>query len=179
MSLQLPRNLVPVLRPLFKALPLSRAMTALVIGPGNAPPADSTHVDQVAALVQRKALAEKPELQAGLWLYVDQLDRAHAVSQAMDSPTGAFWHAIVHRREGDFSNSKYWYRRVGHHPSMAHIDISGGSAGSGTSVGGYEPIAFVDRVERCWKEQDGRCPELVALQHREWASLFEWCAEHR
>src|SRR4051812_40242009 len=52
---------------------------------------------------------EAKGLLAGLWLYFDWLDESHRVSQSIDTPTGSFWHAIMHRREGDFSNSKYWY----------------------------------------------------------------------
>src|SRR5687768_16030718 len=37
-------------------------------------------------------------LVAGLWLWHDYLDESHAVSQSLHSPTGSFWHAIMHRR---------------------------------------------------------------------------------
>ena len=91
---------------------------------------------------------------------------------------GGVWHAIMHRREGDFANSKYWYRRVGKHPAMSGIDLPGGSAAAGTAIGHFDPIHFVDRVEKCHTSRSGDCPDLVALQRREWKKLFEWCAEH-
>jgi hypothetical protein len=54
-------------------------------------------------------------LRAGaLWLY-GFLDESHSIAQGIDSAEGSYWHALVHRSEGDFSNSKYWYRRVGRH----------------------------------------------------------------
>ena len=54
-------------------------------------------------------------LRAGaLWLY-GFLDESHSIAQGIDSPEGSYWHALMHRSEGDFSNSKYWYRRVGRH----------------------------------------------------------------
>ena len=53
---------------------------------------------------------------AGVWLLHDFLDESHTISQGIDTPSGSFWHAIMHRREGDFSNAKYWFRRVGQHP---------------------------------------------------------------
>src|SRR6187401_2907583 len=53
---------------------------------------------------------------AGLWLRFDDLDESHRVSQELHNAEGSFWHAVMHRREGDFGNSKYWWRRVGLHP---------------------------------------------------------------
>ncbi|QDV23046.1 hypothetical protein [Aureliella helgolandensis] len=52
---------------------------------------------------------------AGLWLLAGELDRSHEISQSQPSAEGSLWHAIMHRREGDFSNSLYWYRRAGPH----------------------------------------------------------------
>ena len=72
--------------------------------PGSASP-------EAVGVVEAMDLA--PEIEALAWLYLDDLDRAHAVCQAMPDPTGAHLHAIVHRREGDFSNALYWYRRAG------------------------------------------------------------------
>jgi len=172
MSPNLAEPLEHVLRPLFQALPINRAMPDLVVPKGVEPPAD--HVRLVEQLLADPAMKDKPVIAAGLWLYVDQLDR----SQKVQSPAGSFWHAIMHRREGDFSNSHHWYRRAGRHPAMSRIDVGGGSAASGTTIGGYDPHDFVDRVERAHKRGQNRQAELVATQRREWMQLFEWCAEH-
>ena len=161
------------LAPLFEALPFNQAMSRLVVAD-----IDSEHTHLVEKLINDADLHNRPELCAGLWLYIDQLDRSHTISQQIESPTGSFWHAIMHRREGDFSNSKYWYRRIGKHPAMGHIDIPGGSAAAGTSIGNYDPFHFVDRVESAHRKGRDHNPELVALQRREWKRLFEWCAEH-
>ena len=55
-------------------------------------------------------------LQSGLLLWNDALDASHTISQGLESGTGSYWHGIMHRREPDYSNSKYWFRRVGVHP---------------------------------------------------------------
>ena len=36
---------------------------------------------------------------------------SHTISQSIETPSGNYWHAIMHRREGDYSNAKYWFRR--------------------------------------------------------------------
>ena len=177
MTLQLSEPYQHLLLPLFERLPLERAMSRLLVPAKHERLPEAELVEQIVA---DDSLADRPELAAGLWLYVDDLDRSHRLSQRLDSPTGAFWHAIMHRREGDFSNSKHWFRRTGHHPVMSRISVAGGSAGAGTTIGEYEPFAFVDRVQRaCAAGGDGRdWPDLVAMQRREWRALFEWCTEH-
>lgn len=176
MTPNLPEALEQILRPLFTELPIARAMDKLVVVAGDAP---AERVQLVSQAIATPALADQPGLVAGLWLYVDQLDRAHEAAQSMQTPEGSFWHAIMHRREGDFSNSHYWYRRAGHHPAMSRIAVAGGGAGAGTSVGHYDPHDLVDRVQRAHEKGEVKHPELVSLQRREWAALFEYCAEHR
>ena len=54
-----------------------------------------------------------PALQA-LWLdrFADW-NAAHDRLQVENSPAGAWVHAYLHRKEGDFGNAAYWYRRAG------------------------------------------------------------------
>lgn len=56
-----------------------------------------------------------PVSQALLALWHDgrgDWDQAHAVAQEIDSATGAWIHAYLHRKEGDAGNAAYWYRRA-------------------------------------------------------------------
>ena len=57
-------------------------------------------------------------VQSGLLLWNDALDASHTISQSIESSTGSYWHGIMHRREPDYSNAKYWFRRVGVHPTF-------------------------------------------------------------
>lgn len=58
-------------------------------------------------------------LMAGLHLRNDSLDRSHSYAQQIeDDATGSYWHAIMHRMEQDFWNSKYWFRQAGRHPAL-------------------------------------------------------------
>src|SRR5215471_15066002 len=39
-------------------------------------------------------------------------EAAHAIAQDVDDEEGAWVHAYLHRKEGDLSNARYWYRRA-------------------------------------------------------------------
>ncbi len=60
-------------------------------------------------------------LQSGLLLWNDAPDASHTISQGIESRTSSYWHGIMHRREPDYSNAKYWFGRVGVHPTFPSL----------------------------------------------------------
>jgi hypothetical protein len=49
-----------------------------------------------------------------------QWDDAHEIVQKYEDDATASWiHAVLHKMEGDLSNSGYWYRRAKRPPNMA------------------------------------------------------------
>ncbi len=40
-------------------------------------------------------------------------EQAHEIAQDINDTNGSWLHAYLHRKEGDFSNAGYWYRRAG------------------------------------------------------------------
>jgi hypothetical protein len=83
----------------------------------------------------------------GLLIWNDDLQAAHPIAQDLESADGSVWHAIIHRREGDYWNAKYWYRRAGAHPvlqAMAGLP----DALDFLKKGAFDASAYVDACEQ-------------------------------
>jgi len=104
---------------------------------------------------------------SGVWLLYDFLDESHTISQGIDTTSGSFWHAIMHRREGDFWNSKYWFRHVGDHPAFEMI--------ANRTRQAWDPFAFVDRCESALGAKPNERDACLDLQQIEWEALFDYC----
>lgn len=134
---------------------------------------------------QSKNRHEAAAMLAGLWLWHDWLDESHRLSQNIETPSGSFWHAILHRREGDFSNGKYWYARCASHPTMQAMAANAPKLVNSFPADkallrlvatGWNASAFVDLVEQVHQApQDPRHALAVALQKLEWQLLFDHC----
>jgi len=122
---------------------------------------------------------------AGLWLRYDFLEESHRISQDLESADGSYWHAIMHRREPDFGNAKYWFRRVGQHPVFSELQVEAGPLAqplaSDPRVGflleqtDWDPMRFVDLCQSTidtGTETETLCREI---QRREWDLLFGFC----
>jgi hypothetical protein len=121
---------------------------------------------------------------SGLWLYHDFLDESHTISQDLPGVTGSYWHGIMHRREPDASNAKYWFRQVGDHSVYAKLRdaaaelaqfVSDPAAAFLREQPAWDAFAFVDLCERV--RDTGTTTETLCrrVQLREWELLFDWC----
>ena len=113
---------------------------------------------------------------------VKQQDQAQLRQMA---DTLAFWHAIMHRREGDFSNAKYWYARCANHPVLTSLNAKASAIVNPLpadksllrlTANGWNANAFVDFVEQVHdRPNDPHFRLAVALQRLEWHALFDHC----
>ncbi|RXK35704.1 hypothetical protein M231_07032 [Tremella mesenterica] len=102
-----------------------------------------------------KGLKEHRFVVAALHLANDDIHNCHLISQDNEGdPTADLLHATLHRREGDYGNSKYWWSRVSHPliPSIttakSFVDACEVHAGSGSSE-------EVKLREKQWEEIKG------------------------
>src|SRR5262249_42788381 len=122
---------------------------------------------------------------AGLWLWCDFLDESHRISQSLDTVEGSYWHAMMHRREPDYDNAKYWFRRVGQHPVYTSLvegarrltaaDESDSQWRFLANQGQWDPFRFVDL---CRASAPAVSPGNLlcrSVQQLEWQLLFDYC----
>lgn len=99
---------------------------------------------------------------ACLLLWHDRLDAAHALVQRHEGERDCdVLHAILHRREPDAGNARYWWRRAGGHPLAAELAAEALRLGLGRLVRG-ELLDPGLMVESCIARSED--PALVALQ---------------
>ena len=128
-------------------------------------------------------------VRSALFLYFSDLDRSHKISQGIHSTTGSYLHGIMHRQEPDFSNSKYWFRKVSNHevfPAVRAAALEQWSAAgdqgaerlqaAAQSRPQWDPFWFIDQ---CKSAHGGGAPEidapLMEAQRLEWQILFDYC----
>jgi len=117
---------------------------------------------------------------SGLWLHHDFLNESHKLSQNIPTKSGSFWHGIMHRREGDYWNSKYWFRQVGDHPVLTILQ-----SGVDHFVNAYDlpelpqktwdPFLFIDMVQKYSGTNSDMEKICKKIQRLEWQLLFDYC----
>ncbi len=122
---------------------------------------------------------------AGLWLWFDYLTESHQISQRISSPSGSYWHGIMHRREPDYPNAKYWFDRVGEHPiftplanEATQMTCDSGALDVGEILSddaSWDSYCFVDLCRQhagTSSDAEMLCRRIARL---EWQLLFDYC----
>ena len=147
--------------------------------------------EAVAGLVEKdKETAKTLLIQSALYIGFDCFEEAHNIAQDNEGPVGNWLHAILHRREPDAGNSKYWYARV-KAPAKIYEGIGKKAlaylrenpdpkleslAKKMEKSKAWEPEAFVDLTDK-FRQKDKDSPAyrtLAKIQEIEWLGLVEF-----
>jgi hypothetical protein len=174
----------PIFTPLLTAAPLNE------LGLGRP---DRTALAKIKRLSLDDGLAPRrivdremaEACRAGLFLLYNCFDESHAISQSIETPSGNYWHGILHRREPDYGNAKYWFRRVGVHPVFEPLAVAGRELAAADELDRaaqflaeqeiWDPFRFVDLCAAATQERS-TCELLCRqIQRRECELLFDYC----
>jgi hypothetical protein len=159
------------------------------LGPGPRPGVQQLQPLQAAldaAFAKHSTRESEREAARGLvLLWHDHFDAAHEIVQDLETAEGSYVHAILHRREPDYSNAKYWFRRVRQHPCHEPLakaaetilkSADPDALASRLVPGGrWDAFAFVDACEEAEsKRGDAKTADaLRQVQAREFELLLE------
>lgn len=131
-----------------------------------------------AALSGGRAIL-RPEIFAlvrgGLFYAIDAIHEAHKFFQDAPGDLGAYWHGMMHRREGDFDNARYWFRRAGALPCFAAMHRTAGEFSADMArQPSWDPYLLTGECERARFGAEENGVALALLQRAEFAGVFDY-----
>lgn len=127
----------------------------------------------VSSLNDKYAISKDTEkfLRALMLLWNDFLEPSHSIVQEMGHPEASYIHGMMHRREGDFGNAKYWFRRAYPLENQGQFDslVEKYTLELGETISGvWDPAGFVDRCQADMnnpKSEKIQVAEFMAISH--------------
>lgn len=115
-------------------------------------------------------------------LWHEHWTHAHEIAQDLHTTDGSLLHAILHRREPDAWNSKYWLRSTGAHGAYGAIGDALAADGRFSNQpwlrsGRFDAASFVDACEQADDTRNNETDQLLrAAQEVELRTLVRWFA---
>jgi hypothetical protein len=141
--------------------------------------------ERIDLVLRKGAPSERSRglIRGTLLLWHDHLDAAHSIAQDIEDADGSLLHAIMHRREPDYWNAKYWFRRAGQHPCYSSVSqrvkelLNSKRARLAARMipnGAWDPFAFVDACEQAaqGRVDESQRKNLQEIQRIEFASFL-------
>lgn len=142
--------------------------------------------ERVEAWVRERGVVGRSAvcLRALALLWHDHLEAAHRLVQDLSGGDAAWVHGIMHRREPDDSNARYWFHRVGQHPAFEPLAEAAAPCLEAQAAlpyrlirdGRWDPMAFVDAVSAV--RRPGASAEVVRLLRELQGLEFRVLAAH-
>jgi len=114
-------------------------------------------------------------VRGGLLYACDDLSGSHEFFQDIAGDLVSYWHGMMHRREADFDNARYWFRRAGVLPFF--VTLYSRAAEISTDMAkqtSWDPYLFTGECEQHRFGADSDESSLALLQRAEFDAVFDY-----
>jgi hypothetical protein len=114
-------------------------------------------------------------IRGGLLYALDDLAGCHEFFQDTASDLVGYWHGMMHRREADFDNARYWFRRAGALPFFDTLHSRAAEVSTDMAKQtSWDPYLFTSECEQHRFGSDSEEDSLARLQRAEFDVVFDY-----
>ncbi len=115
-------------------------------------------------------------VRGALFCAADALGAAHRIFQDDASDIGSYWHGVLHRREADFDNARYWFRRAGKLPISDRMHAAAAPVSPTMAKQNlWDAYLLTGMCEQAKFGDAEAAPECLRLQRIEFDELLDFC----